>query len=394
MKRTIAGIDIGSHTTRVVICDVNPNSSAPRIRSTAQTKTVGVRHGYITEHEDVIKTLSKAFLQAESAVKTKINALYVSLGGLSLDANRVRATVNISRKDGEVSIIDTEQILEKAEDILLSRISNRRILHGIPLQYKVDENIIFGDPIGITGEKLQVEVLFISCFNHHYDSLLDVVQALGIKEIHIIAEPLATSMAVLTSKQKTLGCILANIGAETISISVFEEGDITSLDVFSIGSTDITSDIALGFQISLEEAESVKIGEAEKINQYPKKRIDQIIEARLADIFELIDKHLKAMKKQKLLPGGIILVGGGSALTDMEIYAREALQLPSSVVNKKYLEKLYKEKDTKINNSTITAYGACFMAAENTIFQPRISSKKFFKNIKNKLSILFEQFIP
>jgi len=258
-----------------------------------------------------------------------------------------------------------------------------------------------GDHIGMIGTKLEAEVLFITCLNHHYDALREAVHGLGVKDVNIIAEPLATSIITISDRQKTLGCLLVNIGAETISISIFEEGNITSLDIFSLGSTDITSDIALGFQVSLNEAEKIKTDENRSRLNYPKRKVDQIIEARLADIFELIDKHLKNMKKQKLLPGGVILVGGGAALNNLNgaalnnlnEYTRDSLQLPSRVVNKLYLKQLHK-RDLGIELLSITAYGACFFAIEDNSIPVMISSKKFFKKIKNKISVLLEQFIP
>jgi len=117
-------------------------------------------------------------------------------------------------------------------------------------------------------------------------------------------------------------------GAETVSIVVFENNIPISLKVFSIGGTDITNDIALGLKIPLDEAERVKTGALSGV-EFPRRKLDEIIGARLTDIFELIEAHLKKIGKNGLLPAGIIITGGGSGIATTEDLARAALKLPS-----------------------------------------------------------------
>ena len=144
-----------------------------------------------------------------------------------------------------------------------------------------------------------------------------------------MASPLAGSLVMLSKAQKRAGCVLANIGAETVSIVVFENNTPVSLKVFPIGSSDITNDIALGLKIPLEEAEKIKRGGMSDA-AYSKRKLDEIISSRLTDIFELIDAHLKKHNRDGLLPAGIIITGGGSSITSVQDLARAALRLPPS----------------------------------------------------------------
>jgi cell division protein FtsA len=125
---------------------------------------------------------------------------------------------------------------------------------------------------------------------------------------------------------------LANIGAETVSIVVFDNGIPVSVKVFKIGSMDITKDIALGLRISLDEAEQLKLG-AITHTQFPRKKFDDILAARLTDIFELIDNHLKKLGKDQLLPAGIILTGGGSGIGPIKEIAEHSLKLHSKIAS-------------------------------------------------------------
>src|ERR1035437_7743881 len=173
-------------------------------------------------------------------------------------------------------------------------------------------------------------MLFIPCIDHHLNDILESVEGAGIRVEDVMAAPVAASLVTLTKSQKIAGVVLCNIGAETVSIAVFENSVPVSLEVFPIGSTDITNDIALGLKVPLEEAEQIKIG-AITGNSYPRKKLEEIIEARLSDIFELIEAHLKKIGRSGLLPAGIVITGGGAGLGTIEDMARVALRLPSRV---------------------------------------------------------------
>jgi cell division protein FtsA len=145
-----------------------------------------------------------------------------------------------------------------------------------------------------------------------------------------MAAPLAASLVTLTKEQKMKGVVLANIGAETISIAIFENDVPISVKVFPVGSSDITSDIALSLKIPLQEAEQVKRGAITQTD-VPRKKVDDAVAQRLKDMFNLIDAHLKSMHRQRLLPGGIVITGGGSGLATAKDIARATLRLPSQV---------------------------------------------------------------
>ena len=143
----------------------------------------------------------------------------------------------------------------------------------------------------------------------------------------VMAAPIAASHVTLTKTQKIAGCVLANIGSETTSIIVFEDNIPVSMEVFPFGSNDITNDIALGLKVSIEEAENIKLGTGKET--YSKKKLDEIVVARLSDIFDLIEDHLTKIDRNGLLPAGIVITGGGSGIPNIEELAKAALRLPS-----------------------------------------------------------------
>ena len=263
----------------------------------------------------------------------------------------------ISRADSEVTDLDVGKAINSAEESLRTSgtFLNKKIIHRVPLIFKIDGKEILGRAVGMRGGKLEVKVLFITSMEQHLNDLIQSVEEAGIDIENVYASPFAASLAVLSKTQKVAGCVLANIGAETVSIAVFENNMPISIKVFPIGGTDITNDIALGLQIPLEEAEAVKLGGVTGAT-FPKKKLDEIIDARLSDIFELIENHLKKIGKNGLLPAGIIITGGGSGIATIEDLAKSALKLPSQAGSLKSLNNF---RGAVKDSTWAVAYGLC-----------------------------------
>ena len=251
----------------------------------------------------------------------------VSVGGISLGSYRSKAMVRTSKADGEITDHDIKRLIAQSE-ANLTNMANKKVIHSIPLSFKVDNALVQGRPTEMKGTKLEVETLLVTCLSQHLSDLIKTIESAGLSVDDIVASPLATSYAVLTKQQKETGCVMANIGASTVSVVVFEDGLPISLEVFPIGSSHITNDIALGLQIPLDEAEKIKINYGTE-NTVSKKKLSDIIEARLNDIFEMIENHLKKINRNQVLPAGAILTGSGSNLFSVEEIAKASLRLPA-----------------------------------------------------------------
>jgi cell division protein FtsA len=336
---TSVGIDIGTSSVKVIAVERSDEVSfptQPKIVGYGVAESKGIRHGYISNIGEVAKSIRAAVAQTEKNSGLKIKKAYLSVGGVGLSAIVGIGVVNTTKADSEITDLDVNRAIEESEKELPSAyISNRKIIHSVALEYRVDGKRVLGRPQGMKGIRLEARVLYITCQTHHLNDMLLAVEEAGISIEDVVAAPMASSLVALTKTQKIAGCVLVNIGAETTSIIVFENNIPISLEVFPIGSNDITNDIALGLQISLEEAELVKTGGA-GAPAVSRRKLDGIIDARLSDIFELIDTHLKKIDRSGLLPAGIIMIGGGSTLSGIENAARTSLHLPSKCPGIKY----------------------------------------------------------
>lgn len=394
MSRLISvGIDIGTHEVKVAAVEAWPKNAPgviPRVVGCGFAESRGLRHGYIVNDSDIIGSVKAALRQAEKSSGTRIKRAFLSVGGVGLGSITASGSVMIGRADSEVTDIDISKALEACEEAIPpTYIQNRRIIHTIPIHYKIDGKTVLGKPEGMWGAKLEIKTLFVTSLAQHLGDLIGAVEECGVQIEDVSAAPLAASLVTLSKAQKMAGCVLANIGAETVSIAVFENGLPQSLEVFPIGSTDITNDIALGLRIPLEEAEQIKLG-AITGTAYPRRKLEEIIEARLSDIFELIDAHLKKLGRSGLLPAGIILSGGGAGLGNIEQLAKAALRLPSRIATL-YPAHPQNQKILIKEASWSVAYGLCILGLSHG---GESMGLRLAKTVKEKIISWVRQFLP
>ncbi len=352
-----------------------------RILGTGLAESKGLRHGYIVNKEEVTVSIREAKRQAESVARVPIRAAFLAIGGISLDEARASGSAIISRADQEITALDLEKAGKAAREAAAPGFLNRHVLHSIPLEYRIDGNKVLGDPVGMKGVKLDIDYLFVTCLAQHEEALAAAVEDADIEIIDRMASPLAGSYVLLEGDQKMKGCVLANIGAETVSIVVYDENIPISVKVFPMGSAHITDDIALGFRISLEEAERVKIGRLSG-QMYPRKKVDDFIANRLNTMFALIDKHLKSLGRRGPLPAGIIISGGGAGVGSISDIAKGSLKLPARLAEFRI------SADTKIRDATwAVAYGLAFWGLTGDTTAPKKSMGATFGKF-------LQQFLP
>jgi len=386
MIRNISvGIDIGSTNTRVIVGEFLKGETSPSVIGVGESLTEGLRHGYVVSINDATKSLKKALAQAEKSSGIKIKRAFLSIGGTTLKGEISSGSTIVSKADNEVTNLDVEKAIEDSENNL--NLGNKKIIQVFPLSYRLDGKEIAGRIEGNIGNKLEVKALFATCSNHHFEDIVSVVTNAGVEVIDAIVGIVAASNIALTKKQKIVGSILVNVGSETTSIAIFENENLVSLHTFSIGGADITNDIALGLKITLEEAEDIKLGNLPP--NISKKKVDEIVGARLSDVFELIENHLKKIKRNELLPGGVIWVGGGANTEAIVELSKIILKLPTRIGT----TEMFGATKTKLKESTWFTSLGLLLSGKEKVYEEG-SFGLFFNDLKNTIKSSIKQFMP
>ncbi|MEK7628275.1 MAG: cell division protein FtsA [Patescibacteria group bacterium] len=372
MARIFTGIDIGtSHIKVMVATPTESPDGALRILGTGVSQARGMHHGYIINAPEVVQGIREAVDRASQAAGIKITSARISVGGIGIEELHSNGDVSLTASGGEVTSKDITRATSESEKKVSSKLVNKRVLHTIPLAYRIDNIPIQGRPSGVKGTRFSVDTLLVTVFDQHVQDIITAVEAAHIEVEGEMASPLAAGLATLSKAQKMAGVVLGNIGAETVSIAVFENDTPISIKVFPTGSSAITHDLALSFKIPLVEAEQVKRG-AVTNSDLPRKKVDDIIAKKLHEIFSLIDAHLKTIGRQRLLPAGIVITGGGSGLAGITDAAKATLKLPAQVGTLAAIS----ARSTTTDATWAVAYGLCKWGY---ITEERITSQGFSK---------------
>ena len=389
------GIDVGTYQVKVIVAENDPKNEKgfPKILGSGTSESRGVRHGFVTNIKDAASSIKQAVKMAEKSTGVPIRKAYISVGGVGVSAIISVGGVSVTKADSEITDLDVRRAIDESEkELPTSYIQNRKIIHTVPLEYRVDGKRVLGRPQGLKGLKLEARVLYITCLSHHISDLMLAFEEADIEISDVVASTMAASLVSLSKTQKIAGCVLANIGAETTSIIVFENNIPVSMEVFQIGSNDITNDLALGLKISLEDAELVKMGQG-KTAEYSKRKVEEIIVARLSDIFDLIEDHLKKIDRSGLLPAGIILTGGGSGIPNIEEVSKMALRLPSKQSRLKFEGNI---KNIDFDFEWAVAYGLVILSltTDDSSSIDMGLGKRWINKTKQGLWKWIKQFLP
>jgi cell division protein FtsA len=344
-SRYAVGLDIGTTYVRAVVGHVDGPDVKPTIIGVGVEPNNGMRKGTVVNLVNTAQAIDKALEAAERMSGHQINDATVSVNGSHVVGMSSKGVIAVGH---EITDVDLDRVEEAATVVQLP--ANREILEVTPRSYQLDGQENIKDPIGMTGVRLEVDAHVITALGPH---LKNLARACEMTETHVnqrILSGLAAARAVVTPQQMENGVVLVDIGGTTTNIIVFEEGDLQHVAVLPVGSVNITNDLAIGLKTDLDVAEKVKIDHAvavptahkntskkavvkvDKIaHEFDIEDIDMIVDARLEEIFELVQKELKSIGRASKLPGGVVIAGGGALLPGIDEFAKQALQLSARV---------------------------------------------------------------
>jgi cell division protein FtsA len=354
------GIDVG--TTK--ICTLVGKEEAPgqtRILGVGIEPSQGLRKGVIVDVGAASQAISHSIEKAQRTSGMEITSARVSLAGSNVSSVNSRGVVGVSGR-----VIDQDDVaraLESARAVAIPH--NREIIHVINRGYNVDGQEGIRAPVGMHGYRLEVETHIITASATSVENLRQCVRAAGVEVSEFVLNPLASAEVVLNETERQMGAVVCDIGGGTTDMAIYIDGDVWHTAILALGGNHITSDIAHGLRLPMSQAEEIKlqhghaveteVEEAEFFNirpfgeqnavQISRRELTHIIEARAEEIFGMVVQEIKRSGYDGLLPAGMILTGGASALPGVRTIASRVLGAPVRIAQPENLsgmdEKLY-----------------------------------------------------
>ena len=340
------GLDVGTSTVRCVVGMVDATDpSRLSVIGHGSAPNFGMRKGSIVHIEDVVDAIVQAVTEAERVSGVHIQGATVNVNGAHVSGINSKGVIAISAANREIDGNDRLRVEEAATIVQLP--PNREIIQVFAKNYSVDGQDNIKDPVGMHGIRLEVDTHIVTAATPNLRNLDLILDKAKLQPTHRTVSSLAAAEAVLNRQQKESGTLLLDIGAGTTNIVVIEDGEVQHVAVIPVGGINITNDLAIGLRTDLDIAEQVKIKHAKlaagepqgnitvehegKKYEFSAADVHVITEARIEELFELIDKELKRIHRSRKLPGGVVLVGGTAKLPGIAQFAKEKLQLAARV---------------------------------------------------------------
>ena len=338
-SRYAVGIDVGTTMIRCVVGHIDPTTGTPTIVGVGQAPNSGMRKGTVSNLNGPAQAIDQALGDAERMSGYEVNAATISVNGSHIVSTKADGMIAVGMADREV----VEEDVLRLEDVATTGKvpANREILEVVPFSYTLDGQGGIKDPVGMTGTRLEINANVVSAMAPYVANLQKAVELATVKPHATIPSVMAAAKAVLNESQIENGVAVIDLGGATTSVAVFEEGDLQYVGVVPKGGVNITNDLAIGLKTDPEVAEKVKLqhaaaiarGEPHKVSIKHEKEtlffdqadVDEIVEARLEEIFELVNKELKKAGRAGQLPSGAVLTGGTANLKGMAEYAKSQL---------------------------------------------------------------------
>ncbi len=378
-NRIVTALDVGSTKVCTTIATVE-EGRAPSVIGVASYPSRGIKKGVVVNIDEAINSIASSLEAAERMAGLTVSSVYLSINGKHITSTNNKGVVAIAQD--EITTDDVFRAIESARTVSIP--PSREILHVIPREFVVDSQGGIKDPVGMSGTRLEVDAHIVSATSTALHNLVKCVQQLGLKVEDVVFNGWAASTSILTATEKELGVALLDIGGGTTSITTFVEDSITYSGCVPFGGTNVTSDLAIGLRVSLEDAEKIKLNakelmqgskkmvsklddksnkkdnkskkasdiidvsslEIDGVKTISKKMFTEIIDARISEIFDLVIYQVEQSRNEIKLPAGIVITGGTALIPDITQIAKKVFGVPARVGFPKGLDGLVDE----INN--------------------------------------------
>lgn len=346
----IAGLDIGTTKTCAVIAEVRRDDRGrPSIEvlGVGQARTEGMRGEVVTHIEETTETIRTALSEAELMSGCTVDRVYAGISGGHVEATTSLGVVAVGRE--EITKTDLARVHEVARAVAIP--PDREVLHAIPQDYRVDNQGGIVDPTGMEAVRLETDVYLVTCASTAAENIRRAVSKAGYRVQRLELEPLASSRSVLSEDEKEVGVAMVEIGGGTTDIAVFTDGKIRHLRILPVGGITVTSDLSRGLSIPFAEAERAKerygaavaalVDPTESVElpgpapgqtrTVTRELIAHVMEQRVDEMMGMVLEELEQTELLGRLGAGIVLTGGGAAMTGVMELANQVFPTPVRV---------------------------------------------------------------
>lgn len=415
-ERIITGIDVGSTKIATTVAVVD-DKKASVIGVSGNVESRGIKKGFVSKIDGAVEAIAHSLERAERMAGVSVSSAFVTVNGSHIETRNSHGVVAVSpHLSSEITHEDVARVTEAAQAISLP--SSREIIHVVPRDFIVDSQDGIKDPVGMTGNRLEVETNIIHGLSTAIINLTKCIEQVGVSVEEMIYTGVASANSVLTDTEKELGTLLVDIGGGTTSIIAYLEGSPVYSSVIPIGARYITNDLAVGLRVRMEDAENIKLKLSNEYTLQSKSKLEhpdddfdvsefnletetiskkvlyRIINARLEEILSLVALEIAKSNLKGKLPAGTVVTGGGALTAGVEKVVGDVLKSSVRIGKPSGVTGLIDEIQGPQSAATV---GAVLYGAQLYRSGTMLSLDKNRGNISSKISTIFNKlknFLP
>jgi cell division protein FtsA len=343
-EHLLTAIDVGSAKTCALVAEITDSGLRYRAHGVAESR--GSRKGLIVDLDKAVGSIQKAVELAEDIAGAPIEHAIIGVAGSHVRGLNSHGGIGFGTRPREIAREEIRLAVDKARAIPFP--ADREILHLLPQEFILDDQSGVHDPLGMMATRLEVRVHMVTAASSATQNVVTAVNRAGVHVDDTVFEPLACADSVLRADERGLGVCLADLGAGSTNLIVFQEGAVAHTAVIPIGGDHFTSDLSVGLCTPVAEAEKIKklyghaiatlIPEGNEVEVpsvgdrpsrlIAQRMIGEILEPRARELFEMLRDNLRHSGMLDLCVGGIVLSGGVSRLPGILDIADSVLRRP------------------------------------------------------------------
>jgi cell division protein FtsA len=342
--RVTVGLDIGSTKICTLIAAGRADGLAPIGFSKVDSK--GLKKGVVVNLEATVEAIKTSVGEAELMAGIEVDEVLVGLAGPHIRSFNSKGAVPIATQSREITREDVRRVIETARAVALA--PDREIIHIIPQEFVVDDQEGIGDPLGMVGTRLEVNVHIVTSSVTAAQNIVTAVNRSGLEVADTVLEPIAAGEATMTDDERELGCVLVDIGGGKTNVAIYHHGAVRHTVVLPLGSDHFTNDIAVGLRTPIPEADRLKrefgcvmssMSDDELTFEFAgvgsrqpraigQRVLSDVLQPRAEEIIHFVRDEIRGAGYERQSGAGVVLTGGGAVMRGLPELVEDMLDLP------------------------------------------------------------------
>ena len=359
----LIGLDLGSSGTRCVAAIEEDSRLRFIAHGYAPVDPSGWERGAISDQDPVLESVEKAIEQTEQNGGFLVEAAVAGIGGPHIESNVSHAAFTLNSWETEIERSHVDEVVKKAAQAPVGE--DRVVLQAVPLEFAVDQQPGVRNPLGMSGRRLDAHVQVVSTLAKAHDNVCAVINRAGVVVEETVSEGFAAAYAVLEEQEREMGVAVADLGAQSVELVIYLENDLRLVASIPVAGAHFVSDVSTVLRTPREDAQRLieQYGNVLPdqtssnatieipgvgVNEYrsaPRRLLNEILEARAEEMFELIRNRINRAGFGGRLVNGVVLTGGLSCLAGACDLAEQVLDADTRIGLPPRMEDLPDELD-------------------------------------------------